>query len=276
MKRLIKLLLTLVLILIPLCANSGIIGNVNMTLDASSPTGYVTIGSTTLNVYLDYDVKLGSETTSREAFCVENANAVSGSTNPYTLLTVDSGLGSFGLTPSKYLLASVVADYFYNHYAASEAMKAGAQLVIWEIMFETDSDFNFSSGSFQALSATNNYVGEASDIWSAVQNLMVPTASNTWVLAVNPTVQVGQTINVAPAQNYLIHYNVPERRIYLTFRFRFVRAGRNGQKAQEIELTDKKIKEGRVSKRFCLLYLNHHTGSFLVAVCGASLRPANP
>lgn len=98
-----KMTLLILFLLLPVYVSAGIIGNINLKLDASTPSSNVTIENSSYNVYLDYDVKLGTETMWREAFCVENANAVDGSTNVYTLLTVDSGLSSFGLIAEKYL-----------------------------------------------------------------------------------------------------------------------------------------------------------------------------
>lgn len=49
----------------------------------------------------------------------------------------------------------------------------------------------------------------ANSIWNAVK-LSNISSSNEWVLAVNPTIEKGGIISVAPAQNYLVKYEVPQ------------------------------------------------------------------
>lgn len=209
MKKLIRLLVVAVFLATPLYVNANIIKNVTLTLQASAPTGYVTISGKTENVYFDYDVKLDGETAWREAFCVENANAYNNTTNSYTLLTVDSSLSGFGLDVDKYLKAAAIAQYYWNNYEGKsneETMKAAAQIAIWELVFEdVNSAFDLSTGSFQ----TGSYNPQALDIWNAVQST-IPNSSTEWALAVSPTVTAGGTIQVQDYQNYLVRYNVPE------------------------------------------------------------------
>lgn len=206
-----------VLLLLPLCANAGIIGDFSMKLDASTPTGEVKINGVKSKVYLDYDVSFNNGSNWQEAFCVENAKAVDGSTNTYTLLKVDSGLEAFGLDPARYLQAVVIAEYFYNNYEGKlneEAFKAGAQIAIWEVMF--DSAFNLKIGNFQAESTLysnilyNDYDDEANIIREAVKNYALPESTSNWALAVNPTVQAGGTVKIENYQNYLVRYDVPQ------------------------------------------------------------------
>lgn len=209
MKKLIRLLVIAVFFAIPLYANANIIKNVTLTLQASAPTGYVTISGKTENVYFDYDAKLDGENASREAFCVENANAYNNTTNSYTLLTVDSSLSGFGLDVAKYLQATAIAQYYWNNYESQgdeDTMKAAAQIAIWEIVFEdVNNAFDLSKGSFM----TGSYNTQALDIWNAVQST-IPKSSTEWALAVSPTITAGGTIEVQDYQNYLVRYNVPE------------------------------------------------------------------
>ncbi len=212
MKKLTRLLVIVLFIVMPLYANANIIKNVELTLHASTPNGYVYIAGKTENVYFDYDVTLSGETASREAFCVENANAYNNSKYSYTLLTVDSSLGGFGLDYNKYLQAAAIAQYYWNNYEGQnneETMKAAAQIAIWEIMFETEGTFNLSTGSFHTVNSTVLYSGEANNIWNAVQS-SIATSSTEWALAVSPTITAGGSIQVQDYQNYLVHYNVPE------------------------------------------------------------------
>jgi len=190
----------------PIYGNAYIIGDVDLKIYYSSPTGYVTFPSKAGTYYLDYDVSLngGSEV---EAFCVEEENA-STATQKYTLLTIDGGLSAYGLNATNYLAAAWIADYYWNHYegtVSEETYKAGAQNAVWEVVFD-GTGFNLTSGTFQT---TNAYADEAAFIWSQKPGSF-PTASYTWVLAVNPTVLEGQSIISTPYQNYLVRYYVPE------------------------------------------------------------------
>jgi hypothetical protein len=189
---------------LPIYANAGIIGTVTLQEAYSSPSGQTSIG----NVYFDYDVSINGGSF-QEAFCVENRNGPSGTVN-YTLLSVDSGLSAFGLNPAKYLQAAAIAEYYYNNYLnndPTEAWKAGAQIAVWESIF--DSSFNLSTGVF----STALYTSQAQSIWTAVQG-NIP-GSSPWVLAVNPTVAQGGTVIEAEYQNYLVR--VPEPTTMLLF-----------------------------------------------------------
>ncbi|MEN6351440.1 MAG: PEP-CTERM sorting domain-containing protein [Syntrophomonas sp.] len=211
MNKLTRLIVIVVFLAIPLYANAGIIKDVELYLQATGPSGYVYIEEKTENVYFDYDAGLNGGALS-EAFCVENANAVNGSTSRYTLLTVDSSLSGFGLTVDKYLKAAAIAQYYWNNYEGrgtayqEDIYKAAAQIAIWEIMFESDvnSSFDLTSGSFR----TGLYKTQALDIWNAVKS-SIPTSSSEWALAVSPTI-TGGTIQQEDFQNYLVRYHVPE------------------------------------------------------------------
>jgi hypothetical protein len=112
-----KLFLVLVLVsfvfALPMYANAGIIGNVTLAEQFSSPTGVVNFNGSDANVYLNYSVSLNGGAY-QQAFCVENQTGP-GVRDPlpiYTLLSVDTGLGAFlvGGDPSRYLAAAWVAD----------------------------------------------------------------------------------------------------------------------------------------------------------------------
>lgn len=200
--------LTLVslMLVFPMYGNAYIIGNVNISKTASGPTGYATFPSGTYNVYLDYDVRIdGGPLT--EAFCVEDADS-SSSTIAYTLMTIDSDLWSFGLNASNYLAAAWVADYYWNNYygtASYDTGKAASQDAVWEVIFDGIAGFDLSTGSFHT---SNAYASSANTIWSN-RPTTFPTASYTWVLAVNPTVTAGGTVETTKYQNYLVRYEVP-------------------------------------------------------------------
>ena len=206
MKRLTGLLLIAAFFGLPFYANAGIIGNVNLTEYYSDPTGSVTFPSGSGNYYLDYDAKLNLGPID-EAFCVEDRNGPP-STQVYTLFSIDDGLTVFGLNASKYLAAAWVADYYYKNYegtASEEAYKAGAQIAVWEIIF--DDTFNLAADTFRA---SNAYSDEALLFGNLIANATIPSYSSEWFLAVNPTVTVGGTVTVDGYQNYLVHQPVPE------------------------------------------------------------------
>lgn len=189
----------------PIYGSAYIIGDVYLHEYASSPTGSATFPSGTYNVYLDYDVTLDGGP-QLEAFCVEDENSPS-TTVQYTLLTIDSGLTAFGLNASNYLAAAWIADYYWNNYegtASEETYKAGAQEAVWEVIFD-GTGFNLASGTFHT---SNTYATQAQYIWDQ-KPASFPTASYTWVLAVNPTVKDGSPITSCPYQNYLVRYEVP-------------------------------------------------------------------
>ncbi|HQB24264.1 MAG TPA: thioester domain-containing protein [Bacteroidales bacterium] len=209
MKRLfVALALVSLMFAFPMYGNAYIIGDVNLTEYPSPETGYVTFPNSGYgNYYLDYDVSLnGGEQI--EAFCVEDRDGPP-STLQYTLLTIDGGLSAYGLNATNYLAAAWIADYYWNNYegkATEETYKAGAQNAVWEVVFD-GTGFDLTSGTFKA-TTNNNYTDEAAFIWGQKPGSF-PTASYTWVLAVNPEIVEGQSIIDTTWQNYLVRYDVP-------------------------------------------------------------------
>jgi hypothetical protein len=195
-------LIVAALISFPLCAEAGIIGNLNLQVIYSAPTGSVSFppGTVSGNYYLDYDVSLNGGT-AVEAFCVENVGAPSG-TLQYTLLTIDSGLSAFGLDATRYMAAAWIADYYNSTNSSSEDLKAAAQIAVWEVIFDYDNGFNLAGGGFKS----SVYITEAKSIWDLKPSEFL--ASSEWTLAVNPTVLAGD-ITVYPYQNYIVHHPVP-------------------------------------------------------------------
>lgn len=209
MKKLTGLLLISMFFAFPLCANADIIGTVDLKVDYSGPGGNATFPSGSGSYYFDYDVSLNNGAgfgPYDEAFCVEDRDPpLEGVNTKYTLLSIDDGLSAFGLDASKYLAAAWIAEYYYTNYegtADEEKWKAGAQLAVWEIIF--DSTFNLSLGNFQSTSSYGTY---ASNIWSSKPQI-VPSFSNHWALAVSPQIGPGKKVEVEPYQDYLVR--VPE------------------------------------------------------------------
>jgi hypothetical protein len=202
MKKSWGLLLIVTFFVFPLYANAGIIGNVTLQEYYSSPTGGVTFPTISGNYYLDYDVSLNYGPI-HEAFCVENADGPGyGNPNVYTLLSLDSGLSAFGLDAQRYLAAAWIADKYLTTYAATdttEAWKAGAQIAVWEIIFDgVQSTLGLGAGTFQS----SIYNSQANSLWTG--HPTTPFNSNShWALAVNPPITSGD-VNVEKYQNYLV------------------------------------------------------------------------
>jgi hypothetical protein len=206
------LLLTLAVVATPMWVSATVLGDVSLSVQMNYPAGDVSFnsGSTFAFNYLDYDVSINSGPYG-EGFCVEHAISPS-TTEQYTLLTIDSGLQTyFGSSYANYLAAAWVADYYKANVGASldpAALKASAQIAIWEIVTDGTSNFSLVSGVFQS---NNIYNSEALDIWNNRPNLFLDSSS--WLLAVNPTVTEQSRIGVEPYQNYLVQ--VPEPTILI-------------------------------------------------------------
>jgi hypothetical protein len=203
-----KVLLTVTLMFFafafPLGASADIIGTATLKLSYSDPTSWAYIVDGSGTYYLDYDASLNGGAWS-QAFCVEDASGPTASTaTTYTLLSIDVTLASFGLNAEDYYAAAWVAEYWYTHYkSASEDYVAAAQILIWEYIF--DDTFNLYSGYFY-IKNTNAYLDEINEILAAIPDSF--SASSTWVLAVNPTVDEGDAVTTKAYQNYLVR--VPE------------------------------------------------------------------
>jgi hypothetical protein len=196
------------LVSFPLCANAGIIGNVNLVSNDLNPTQVITMPVLgTITADLRYFTSLNGGPFI-DSFCVENANSGSG-TLQYTLFTIDSSLSPYlpalGIIQLQdYLEAAWVADYYKNDLTHTADNQAGAQLAIWEVLFD-DGAFTFSAGNFQT--GASSYTTIATNILGAMPS-SIPSSSGSWYLAVNPTVAQGGTITVQQYQNFLVP--VPE------------------------------------------------------------------
>jgi hypothetical protein len=222
MQRLNRVLIIAALFLIPLYANADIIANnVDLTVYASGPYGSATFpGLGTLqNVAFDYDVKLGTGAIN-EAFCVENASA-SSTTQPYTLLSIDSSLSNYGLDPNRYLQAVAIANYYFPIIVnnGNDSLKAAVQIAIWEVIFDgaitTTNTGSLSNGNFKY---SGTYSNNAQTLLDYVKN-NIPASTTEWALAVSPIIGENGTVQVATYQNYLVRYNtqVPEPASLLLF-----------------------------------------------------------
>jgi hypothetical protein len=207
MRKLIGLLVISAFFVFPLCVNAYIIGNVNLTENYSWPAATVSFdsGATSGGFYANYTVSLNGGAFS-PAFCVENTNGPGSTLTPYTLLTIDAGLDSFGLTSLNYRAAAWVAQQNY----LNNSVSAAAQVAIWEIIYDGINNFNLGAGTFRSYSSGyGNWNADALAIWNTIPINSLPAVSSEWVLAVNPTVVAGDTISETGTQNYIVHSQVP-------------------------------------------------------------------
>jgi len=192
--------------ILPDVSMGGIMGNYDLKVFPSSPTGYETIYGKKANYYLDYDVSINGSK-NMEAFCVEGADA-SKLTQQYTFLSIDKSLKDFGLNPAIYGTAAWIAEKYYNQ---SEDWKAAAQVAIWEVVFD-DLTRNLDVGNLIA----DTYKQEAQSILDTLPTTL-PDFSNNWVLAVNPTVGSDGTVGQKEYQNYLVRVPEPATMLLLGF-----------------------------------------------------------
>lgn len=201
-----KLFLALALVslicALPIQGSADIIGYVDLTEKHYAPRGHVSFnsGSNWGNYYLDYEAALNGGAYD-EAFCVENRDAPGETKTPYTLLSIDTSLNNFGLTPLDYQAAAWIAENYF------ETQKAVAQIAIWEIIHDHTTGFNLTAGLFQSQSSSyGDYNAAVTAIWNA--RPISFGDSSTWALAVNPVVYEGNKVTVTGKQNYLVR--VPE------------------------------------------------------------------
>lgn len=205
MKKLLIFLVIGLFLAVAFAANADIIGTVELEETASSPTGsfyFDNLG--TYNVYLDYGAVIDGQT--YEAFCVEDAWALSGS-NTYTLLEVNDTLEDNTSDFQKYEQAAWIAESYYL------TDKAAAQIAIWELMF--DDTVDLSTGNFYVVNVDEDILNVAKSIVDSLNSIPVVPSSN-WVLAVNPTIGENDQFGVESSQNYLIR-RVPEPTQMLLF-----------------------------------------------------------
>jgi hypothetical protein len=205
MKKLVDLLLLAAFLSFAPCASAIIIGDADLKMYYSSPTGKVTFPTSGEgNYYLDYDADLtwNGSTQKIEIFCVEN---IPGTTTkvPYSLLSIDSTLSQFGLDPNRYLTAAWIAEKYYNDQSDQERWKAAAQIAVWEVIF--DSSYDLNAGKFKS---NNSYNTEAISILTELMTVDIPDTTG-WALAVNSTLSAVSPVETEGFQNYLVKNPAP-------------------------------------------------------------------
>ena len=188
LKKSIGVFVVAVLLFAPIFATASIIGTAELKVFASPPTGG--------GYYLDYDGLMtldGGKSSLVEMFCVENADAPR-NTEFYTLLSIDESLETdFGLDPLLFKQVAWIAD---NYAFGPDIEKGEAQKAIWKLTGVVDIlgtgglDLTIYK-SIPELSIIENY--DSSD----------------WALAVNPVVEIGDPVNLAEFQNYLVPNPAP-------------------------------------------------------------------
>jgi hypothetical protein len=205
---------------LPVCVYAHIVDDVTIDERFSPPSATIIIGNfnggNPVGAALDYEVMLNNSGTWLEAFCVEDQPGPGQNDIDYTLITTDEA-GDFGLVQADYSAAAWVADYYWENYLLSdpgEAGKAGAQLLIWEIVTDGVANVNFGIGAFQVVSLD---LFDASAIWTAYNSASPPSdyVSKYWYLAVNPPIGPDGEIVSAPYQNYFVPVPEPSTIILL-------------------------------------------------------------
>lgn len=225
MKKIFGFLAVAAFLSFPISADADILGNVELHVSFSNPTGAASFPSISGTYYLDYDVSINKGPV-MEAFCVEDADGPGPNISPiYTLITIDTGS-----TVAKGDLSNAarVAEFWlqnkypgYESYT-DETRKAIAQMAVWEVYFDpvtTAEDIDLTRGNF---STTDLYYQEESDKFAHVA-LFDPKynfGTGNWVWAVHPTLEkIGDYQESKPYQNYLVQNPIPEPSTIILFGF---------------------------------------------------------
>ena len=211
MKRTLGVFLLMLLFICPFSAGATVIGQAQLALDYSAPTGWASFpNGETGTFYLDYDAYVSYNGTSfwSEAFCVEYMDGPpEHSTQDYTLLAIDSNLGDHfsdgAAAADRFFAAAWIAENYFN---IDDNWKAAAQIAVWEVMFDYG-DYNLSNGEFQS-TALND---DAYTILNALKKEGQLTGTNGWALAVNPVLDSDGNLQVGISgyQNYLVKNPAP-------------------------------------------------------------------
>lgn len=224
------------MVVFPLSGNADIVGeatilNTGENLSNSGtyywnwPLAHVSwdSGGTWHNWSLNYTASINGGPPEWDVYCTEVQMDNPATTTSYTLLSIDGTLTTFGLNAGAYIASAWLAD---NHgYTAggapSQSDKALAQLVMWEIIQDGVNNFDLEDGAFRNNDDNSMNGGAGTDynapalamyyaMVAATNGLTTFSGIDDWVLAVNPTIEAGQTVQIAYAQNYLIHNPIPE------------------------------------------------------------------
>lgn len=192
MKKMTRLLIIAAMLMLPIYANAA--ETVTLTTAWTGPQGDVYFndgyGGQKYTAPLDVDVTYGGVT--YEAFCVDKQyDYVGNQRTAFTLRSIQS-------TETKYLKMAAIAEYFYTNYegkSGEEAYKAGAQMAIWEYLYDNDAaTFDYNSSTFDTLkngnfrSAGNYYANSYNDEAVSVWNNAGASSGN-WMLLTNATQQ---------------------------------------------------------------------------------------
>jgi hypothetical protein len=143
-------------------------------------------GDTYRNYYTDYE--MDTEYGLLDAFCVQSTDAPSGS-SVYELLKVIERLEA----------AAWVADQYWN--GSPGFTKEVAQIAIWELALDWNSEVNLEEGNFRYLSGS-----DYDDIDEIVKAAMTYSGLNV-LWAHNPVGEHGYDVG---SQDYLVQNSVPE------------------------------------------------------------------
>ena len=183
MKKNLSILILGLLLLLPMSVEAIPIGDGTLEMSASGPVLEVLFPSYgQLSVYSDYEGSYSFPGTSNsgEFFCVEEVYGQTG-LQSVRFHTIDPG------TP---MGASTWVANWFSLSDRSEHSKAVAQLVLWEFLFETETQtgFDLTDGNFQA--GDSQYREDAQTLGlNFLQAQDIYNYTDNWLLAVNETHQ---------------------------------------------------------------------------------------
>lgn len=222
MRKIIGIVSLAVVILLPISANSALVGTGSLKMKSYRPHQRMTFPNTSGHFRTDYEANYSINGFSSSGFvdvyCVESAPG-SRSTKPYDFWTIDTSLDT-RIDPKKYIEATWLANWGLTQAGNQKFYKAVAQVAIWEVIIESTHD-PYSTKSLSTGNVQANKYNADSRIKKAAQILLNGAFADArkdqtwddyadnWLLAVNPTGTTDPIDPFSKFQNYLVPNPVP-------------------------------------------------------------------